>query len=203
MMARLQSSKVQPSELPPVRYKGRVYIRVGPRKGIANEQEERILSERRVALARTFDAMPCRESVMDDLALGQFDAYRRESVDSDTVLANKRPVGLHLASLRLYDMDQSRLTHAGVLLFGKNPRFFLPGAYIQYLRLPGTHLTDIPADQAEVSGDLTSVLREMEGRLRLLIQTGMRPVSSLEERLLPDYPGMGATRAAHERGDAP
>ena len=180
--------EVQPSDLPPVRYRGRVYIRIGPRKGIANEQEERILSERRVSLARTFDAMPCRESAIDDLALGQFDAYRRETLDPDTVTANQRPVDLQLASLRLYDIDQSCLTHAGVLLFGKNPRFFLPAAYIQYLRLPGTDLTDIPIDQAEVSGDLTSVLREMEARLRILIQTGMRPFDGLEERLLPDYP---------------
>ena len=49
---------VQPSDLPPVRYKGRVYIRIGPRKAIANEQEERALSERRVALAKSFDALP-------------------------------------------------------------------------------------------------------------------------------------------------
>ena len=33
--------EVQPSDLPPVRYKGRVYIRIDPRKAIANEQEER------------------------------------------------------------------------------------------------------------------------------------------------------------------
>ncbi len=31
--------KVELSDLPPVRYKGRIYIRIGPRKGIANEQE--------------------------------------------------------------------------------------------------------------------------------------------------------------------
>ncbi|QVL47570.1 MAG: putative DNA binding domain-containing protein [Thiocapsa sp.] len=180
--------EVQPSDLPPVRYRGRVYIRIGPRRGIANEQEERILSERRVSLARSFDARPCRESAIEDLALGQFDAYRRESLDPETIAANNRPLDLQLASLRLYDIDQGCLTNAGVLLFGKNPRFFFPGAYIQYLRLPGTDLTDMPVDQAEVSGDLTSTLREMEARLRQLIQTGMRPVSGLQERLLPDYP---------------
>jgi len=180
--------EVQPSDLPPVRYKGRVYIRTGPRKGIANEQEERILSERRGSLARTFDAMPCRQSAMKDLALGQFDAYRRESLASDIIVGNNRPVELQLASLRLYDIDKGCLTHAGVLLFGKNPRFFLPGSYIQYMRLPGTDLTDMPIDQAEVSGDLTCVLREMEQRLRLLIETRMRTISGLGEKLLPDYP---------------
>ena len=54
--------EVQPSDLPPVRYKGRVYIRIGPRKAIANEQEERALSERRVVQAKSFDALPCLES---------------------------------------------------------------------------------------------------------------------------------------------
>src|SRR6266481_3022190 len=71
--------EVLPSDMPPVRYKGRVCIRVGPRKAIANEQEERILSERRTAAGRSFDARPCVEAKLEDLALGQFDAYRREA----------------------------------------------------------------------------------------------------------------------------
>ena len=180
--------EVFPSDIPPVRYKGRIHIRVGPRKGYANEQEERVLIERRVAMAHSFDARPCLESSLDELALGQFDAYRREAIDPETISANHRPVEQQLASLRLYDPARACPTHAGILLFGKNPRFFLPGAYVQYLRLPGKYLTDLPEDQAEISGDLHSVLRELEGRLKLLIQTTMRAVSPLEEKLLPDYP---------------
>ncbi|MEI6756451.1 MAG: RNA-binding domain-containing protein, partial [Chlorobium sp.] len=180
--------EVHPSDLPPVRYKGRVYIRVGPRKGIANEQEERVLAERRVALARSFDARPCSEATIDDIALGQFDAYRREAIDPETIAANNRTVELQLASLRLYDPKPASPTYAGILLFGKNPRFFLPGAYVQYLKLPGTDLTESPDDQAEISGDLLSMLRELEWRIKLLIQTTMRKVSALEEKLQPDYP---------------
>ncbi len=180
--------EVYPSDLPPVRYKSLIYIRVGPRKAVANEQEERVLIERRVALAHSFDARPCTEATLDELALGQFDAYRREAIDPETISANHRSVEQQLASLRLYDPTRACPTHAGILLFGKNPRFFLPGAYVQYLKLPGTDLTDVPEDQAEISGDLNSVLRELEGRLRLLIQTTMRAVSALGEKLLPDYP---------------
>lgn len=180
--------EVFPSDLPPVRYKGRVHIRVGPRKAFANEQEERLLSERRVALARNFDARPCTEATLDEVALGQFDAYRREVIDPETIAANHRPIEQQLASLRLYDPERSCPTHAGILLFGKNPRFFLPGAYVQYLKLPGTDLIDVPEDQAEISGDIHSVLRELEGRLKLLIQTSMRTISALKEKLLPDYP---------------
>ena len=180
--------EVLPSDLPPVRYKGRVYVRVGPRKAVANEQEERILSERRVALARSFDARPCAEAGLGDLALGQFDAYRRESVDAETIAANHRSVEQQLASLRLFDADRNCPTNAGLLLIGKNPRFFLPGAYVQYLRLPGSTLTDLPEDQAEVSGDLLSMLTELGARARLLIQHTLRPAKALQEKMLGDYP---------------
>lgn len=180
--------EVHPSDLPPVRYKGRVHIRVGPRKAIANEQEERALSERRIAQAKSFDAQPCTESKLDDVALGQFDAYRRAAVDAETIAANHRPLEQQLASLRLYDPDRRCATHAGLLLLGKNPRFFMPGAYVQYLELPGNSLTEIPVDQAEVAGDLQSVLKELLGRLRLLIKTTMVQLNPLQEKLVHNYP---------------
>lgn len=180
--------QVHPSDLPPVRYKGTVHIRVGPRKAIANEQEERMLSERRIALAKSFDAQPCTESKIEDLALGQFDAYRREAVDAETIAANHRSMEQQLASLRLYDPERRCATHAGILLIGKNPRFFLPGAYVQYLELPGTSLTEIPTDQAEVAGDLHTIVKELEGRLRLLIKTSLVKISALQEKQVPNYP---------------
>jgi ATP-dependent DNA helicase RecG len=180
--------EVFPSDLPPVRYKGRVHIRVGPRKAIANEQEERVLSERRVALARSFDAGRCLEATLGDLALGQFDVYRRQIVDQEIIDTNHRTVEQQLSSLRLFDTERNCATNAGVLLFGKNTRFFFPGAYVQYLKFAGESLTELPVDQAEISGDLHSVLRELNARLRLVIQTAMRSVSALGEALLPDYP---------------
>ncbi len=59
--------EVVPSDLPPVRYKGRVWIRVGPSRRGANRQEERILIEKRTALQRTFDVRSCTGCTMDDL----------------------------------------------------------------------------------------------------------------------------------------
>jgi ATP-dependent DNA helicase RecG len=180
--------EVLPSDMPPVRYKGRVYIRVGPRKAVANEQEERVLSERRTAAARTFDARPCVEASLDDLALGQFEVYRRSAVDAETIAANHRSIEQQLASLRMYDIERACPTFAGVLLFGKNPKYFLPGAYIQYLKMPSGDLTFIPEDQAEIVGDLGSMLREVELRIKTVVQTSMRAINALQEQLLPDYP---------------
>ena len=63
---------VQPAMLPPVRYKGRICIRIGPRRGYASEQEERGLIERRVSHARTFDAQPCLGSSAEGSCRGSF-----------------------------------------------------------------------------------------------------------------------------------
>ena len=52
-------AEITPSFQPPVRYRGRTFIRIGPRRDIASEAEERILTERRIAYMATFDAMPC------------------------------------------------------------------------------------------------------------------------------------------------
>jgi len=42
-----------------------------------------------------------------------------------------------MASLRFYDLKENCPTNAGILLFGKNPLFNLPGAYIQYVKFAG------------------------------------------------------------------
>lgn len=180
--------EVQPSDLPPVRYKGQVWIRVGPRKAIASEQEERILTERRIAHARSFDASPVGEAALSDLALSQFNAYRQEVVAPDIIDANHRSTEEQLASLRFFDNRHHVPTVAGLLLFGKNPRFYLPGAYVQFLLLPGKSLTDRPEDQAEVSGDLLGMLRELDARIKANNHTRLESTSTLRETSVSDYP---------------
>lgn len=70
--------EVLPADLPPVRYRGRVWIRVGPRRAAATEAEERRLAERRVARSLTWDARPCRGASLDNLALELFITAARE-----------------------------------------------------------------------------------------------------------------------------
>lgn len=180
--------EVQPSDLPPVRYKGQIWVRVGPRKATASEQEERILTERRIALARNFDASPVRESNIDDLALSQFQVYRQEAIDQDIIAANHRSIEDQLASLRFFNNRLHAPTVAGLLLFGKNPRYYLPGAYVQFLVLPDVSLTDRPNDQAEISGDLLSILRELDARLKVNNHNRLVSTSILREKTVSDYP---------------
>jgi ATP-dependent DNA helicase RecG len=180
--------EVQPSDLPPVRYKGRVWVRVGPRRATASEQEERILSERRAARVLTADATPLQEAKISDLSLALFAAYRQAAIAPEVIESNNRTIEEQLASLRFFDLDRNCPTVAGILMFGKNPRYFLPGAYVQYLKLKGTSLTDLPEDQAEIFGDMLSVLRELDLRTKVNIHTTLVPVSALREKTISNYP---------------
>ncbi|MBI2812038.1 MAG: putative DNA binding domain-containing protein, partial [Candidatus Melainabacteria bacterium] len=120
--------EVQPSTMPPVRFKGQVWIRVGPRRAIATLEEERRLTERQVAGSRTFDQRPCMDATLDDLLLESFRTdCLPKVVDHSVIAQNKRTIDEQMASLRFFDLKRHAPTHAGVLVFGKDPLQFLPG----------------------------------------------------------------------------
>lgn len=180
--------EVQPSTVPPIRYKGRVYIRTGPRKSIANEQEERILSERRASLVTSFDACPVPEATVSDLTMRLFDEYRLQTVDADTIAANHRTTEEKLASLRCFDLTACKPTVAGLLLFGTNPRYFLPGAYVQFLKFAGVGMTDRPDDEREVSGDLRTIVETVRQKIVAYNPVRSTQGAGFRDHPRPDYP---------------
>lgn len=180
---------VQPSMLPPVRYKGRVCIRIGPRRGFATEHDERILIEKRVSHAKTFDAQPCLGSAIADLAIPLFMIdYRQQAIASEVIQENHRTVEGQLASLRFHDLKNGCPTNAGLLLFGIDVRKWLPGAFIQFLRVAGNSLAAPVMDDRELYGDLLAVLRELDALLDA--QLAKFPVEDglLRERTVETYP---------------
>ena len=181
--------EVMPSDLPPVRYKGRVWIRVGPSRRGANQQEERILSERRAALQRTFDARPChgcttRELVLDLFLVG----YLPAAVAHDIIEENNRGRNEQMASLRFYDLGADCPTNAGALLFAKEPLRWIPGATIQFVRWAGTTMADDAVAAKRFTGDLLTVLRDIDSFISLPTQSYPVATSALRERTETDYP---------------
>lgn len=163
--------KVDPADFPPVRYKGRVYIRVGPRKGVATDQEERHLIEKRVAHARTFDEQPCLQSSMEDLNMEYFKLrYLPTAIDAETLAANHRDSKEQLSSLGFFDLRQNCCTNAGILMFGRDPRAHLHGAYLQYIRFNSDEM-DMGALRAEkeFSGALVAVLEQISDFVKVNI----------------------------------
>jgi ATP-dependent DNA helicase RecG len=189
--------EVLPSDMPPVRYKGAVWVRIGPRKGTAHEQDERVLTEKRVARAHTFDVLPFPEAKLSDLSLRLFSEYRAQVVSAEVIEANHRTPEEQLASLRLFDLSKKCPTTTGILLFGNNPRFFLPGAYVQFLRFAGITMTEMPIDQKEFSGDMRTVLDGLRDKFRACNQVGMKPGKDFQDQLLPDYPEWAVRELLH------
>jgi len=180
--------EVDPSDLPPVRYKGRVCIRVGPRRADANEQEERILSERRTARAATFDVQPVVGATTAELSIRLFEAYRTATIDAEVIASNHRSLEERLASLRFYDLPRSAPTVAGVLLFGTNPLYHLPGASVMFLRFPGTTMTARPDDELAASGDLPSIVETILQKVRAYNRSAPVEGEGFRERIQSDYP---------------
>lgn len=182
--------EVQPSTFPPVKYKGRIWVRIGPRKGVANEDDEKRLYEKRVANIRTFDAMPCIGSSVSDLDTEVFrQIYLSKAYPEDVLRDDKRSVELQLQSLGFFDERYNCPTYAGILFFGKNVERFLPGAYIQYVRFKGKNRAGEILSEYKFQGNLCSVLYKLDTFVDTTI-TNRRPVpvSALREETVVDYP---------------
>jgi ATP-dependent DNA helicase RecG len=154
--------EVTPSDLPPVSYRGRIYIRVGPRKGVANRQEEIILTEKRISNARTFDARPFIGTSLTDMDVEVFkNKYLIHAVNKDILDENGRDIIQQLASLRFFDLKNNYPTNAGILCFSNTPTNYLSGAYIQYVKFRGVDTMNIQADK-EFKGNIVDVLEEID-----------------------------------------
>lgn len=181
---------VEPSDAPPVRYNGLVWVRVGPRRAIATAQEERRLSEKRRSRDLTYDLQPVFAATLDDLDPERFrQEYLTSSLPADIIEQNHRPIEQQLASMRFVTVEQPlRPTVLGVLVSGRDPRQFIPGAYVQFLRIDGTELTDPIKDQKEIDGPISDMLRLLDETFQAHISVATDITSEPIEIKHPDYP---------------
>ena len=140
-----------------VRYDGRTYVRIGTSTRLATPQEERILFSR--LSVRSMDVQPCRGASLDDLALDLFSEYRRKVISPEIIEENGRNLTDQLSALRFWDHQENVPTYAGIILFGINSRYFLPGNYIQFIQLDAD---GTPIAGQEISGDLRNMIQRME-----------------------------------------
>ncbi len=182
--------EVQPAHFPPVKYKGKICVRVGPRRGVANEDDERKLYEKRASHVQTFDAMPCLGSSLNDLDVRLFkQIYLPKAYPEDVLENDKRDVRLQLQSLGFYDMKYDCPTYAGILMFGNNVERRLPGAYVQYVRFSGDGRGADIANDYKFSGNLMTILNQLDTFVSTTIAKKRPvPVSALREENIMDYP---------------
>lgn len=182
--------EVKPSLYPPVRYDGRCWIRTGPRKSKATVEEERILIERRSSFAKTYDLVPALGASLHDLSIDHFKlTYLPLAIDEETLRENGRDIKEQLAALRFFDLKEDCPTNAGVLLFGANPLFQLPGAYIQFIKFNGTEMTDDVEFEKMFSGALISELTIMDDFIKNnIIKERPQRKETFQEKMIRNYP---------------
>lgn len=111
------------------------------------------------------------------------DDYLPCAVSAEVLAENRRDREEQLRALRLVARNGAP-TVTAVLVLGKDPRYWFPGAYLQFVRYDGTAVTDGIVDHAELSGPLPEQLHDADRLLRLNIShaldTGENDTSSRE-----------------------
>ena len=164
---------VQPSNSPPVRCRGAIYIRTGPRRGIATAQDERILNEKRRYGDRPFDLYPIPSAEISDLNLALFSyEYLPKAFSAEILDANDRNLNEQLAATKMITAaDDPTATVLGILSIGKIPQDFLPGAYVQFLRIDGSELADEIIDSLAIRGAIPEQVRRLDDKLMAHIES--------------------------------
>lgn len=181
---------VFPAGAPPVKYNGRVWIRVGPRRATASAEEERRLNEKRRHKDLPFDVCPVMSATLEALDETIFRrTYLPFAVARDVLEQNRRTLEDQLlASKFAHPGDPTHPTHVGIISIGKDPTEWIPCAYVQFARFDGRALTDPVKDSKEIRGALPDLIKELDEILKINIQTTLDATSADRELRQPDYP---------------
>ncbi|WP_329066939.1 ATP-binding protein [Amycolatopsis sp. NBC_01480] len=183
--------EVKASGTPPVRYKGKIWVRPGPTTREASRDDERVLSERRRALDLPYDSRPLSTATLGDLDLVLFRSdYLPSIVAPEVIEENGRSIEQQLSSLRLADSADAvvRPTVLGLLVLGLNPSAHIPGAYVQFVRYSGTGFDAPILDDQEMRGNLVGTATRLAAVLRGHLHTRLSEGDGFREEKKPDYP---------------
>jgi len=181
---------VQPCVFTPVRYDGKIWVRIGPRKCVANESDEKRLLEKRTSRMLTFDALPCLDATIEDIDIASFkQVYLPKAFPEDILRTDKRSVEQQMQALGYFNVKYNCPTYAGIIMFGTNPERFMPGCYVQYVRFDGFNRAGKVKSEYKFAGNLVKILYQLDTFVDASI-TNRRPVpvSALREDMKVDYP---------------
>jgi len=142
-----------------------------------------------ISFARSFDAQPCRQAVLDDLDDARFlVGYLKKVVAPEVIAENGRTLEQQLAGLNFFDLTHQCPTNAGVLLFCDHPPRHLPGAYVQFLRISGNEPTCPVHFDRKVEGDLDTMMHTLDMLIDVNNRQWPEPVTTLREEMRSEYP---------------
>jgi ATP-dependent DNA helicase RecG len=159
---------VWPCDSPPARYKGRIHVRWD----------------------RPFDVQPVAQAALEDLDRLRFEQeYLPSLVAPDVLAANDRSYEQKLAATKFVVSDTDpQPTVLGLLVIGRSPSDWLPGAFTQFLRLQGNDLTAPIVDEEVLHGTVADQIRRLEEKLEAHNLRGVRFADTAREARTEAYP---------------
>lgn len=181
---------VWPCDTPPARYKGRIHVRWGPRRGLATAQDERILNERRRHRDRPFDVQPITSATVAHLSRVRFEhEYLPALVAPDVLQANERSYEQQLAATKMIVDEADPIpTVLGLLTLGNRPSDQIPGAWGQFLRFAGLEISSPVVDEEAVYGTASEQIRRIEDKLAAHNLRSVRFADVVTEERHEKYP---------------
>ena len=135
-----------------------------------------------------------------------FDSNRTicpRAVSRDVLEANDRGIEERLAALKMVgSVTEPIPTVAGLLVLGKRPQDFIPGGYVQFLRIAGTKWGDPVIDEERCDGSILDQIRRLDEKLSSHNRTAVDFTTESQEIRQSTYPLGSSSATDSQRSDA-
>jgi ATP-dependent DNA helicase RecG len=111
-----------------------------------------------------YDLHPVPSATLADLSRSYFEeTYLPNAFAEDVLAANERTYEERLAACRMIvAANDPTPTVLGLLSLAPNPQFWLPGSYVQFLRIQGREWSDPIIDEATIKGRLERIAERID-----------------------------------------
>lgn len=184
--------RVVPYPVPPVvTVNGVAWVRKGTTTRRATDADLTRLRERRPDAARPFDTRCLPETTLDDLELNTltsvYRAEREANGDPETFpslegwLSNRRGLGAEVDGVW-------RPTAAAILLYGKSPQDWLPGAVVEFVRYTANDVDSAVSSRRTAAGTLPNQLEALWAQIAAHLDEVPTAVEGIRAGFSPRYP---------------
>jgi len=182
---------VEPYPVPPiVRFDGEAFVRRGPATYRATEADTLRLQERRPLNALPYDARPCPGATLDDIDLNLLQPRYENERSSDEDIDSFPPLDRWLTQRDLGRPIEGVWTPNAtcVLVYGKSPQSFFPGARIEFVRYQG-HEVDAPVlFRKPIAGPLPDQLQAVWTQIASSVVEVPVADVGIRSAFVPEYP---------------
>ncbi len=134
--------------------------------------------------------MPVAAARLAGLSLVRFrEDYLPGAVDAEALARNDRNIEERLAAMKMIaTVEDPMPTIVGVLVLGRRPQEFLPGAYAQFLRIAGTEWGIRSSTKLVAFGPISEVIAQLDLKLFAHNRTAVDFTSDRLEKRTVTYP---------------